>query len=88
MTAQIVKYSSAPSNPLFLSATAPMCNSLLWLNKFAFPTHQSTYLNSIIAYIATESDPSLEKASSVTIGPYNFTYPGIKSHLETTPLKL
>ena len=42
----------------------------------------------IKACVYASSDPALENAKSIQLGPYNFTYPGIDEHFEKAKLNL
>ena len=58
-------------------------------NKLEFQILTSIInLYRIIAFIACDSEPALEKAFNITIAPYNFTYNGIKEHFQKSPLQL
>ncbi len=37
-------------------------------------------LISVIAFIASDSEPALEKAANIQVAPYNFAYPQINQH--------
>jgi protein XRP2 len=42
----------------------------------------------VIVFIASDSEPALEKATNVKVAPYNFAYPLISQHFEETKLGL
>jgi len=41
---------------------------------------------SVIAFIASDSEPALEKAINIFVAPYNFSYPLINQHFSETKL--
>ena len=43
---------------------------------------------SVIAFIASDSEPALEKAINIFVAPYNFSYPLINQHFSETKLQL